>query len=112
MLAAASDADRPALERVVDRALELVPGLTEGTSYAMPALLHRGWPLLSVMPCKNFLSLYPFSAEVVGTVASDLPGFERTKGSIHFSTAQPIPDPVLDQIIALCAERTASKKPR
>ena len=100
-LATVDPTRRPALERVVSRAHELVPGLTEGTAYGMPVLLHRGKPLLSAMAAKTHLAIYPYSGTVVGLVAADLDGFSLSTGTIRFQTEQPIPDAVLDRVIQL-----------
>ena len=74
-LATVDAARRPALERVVARAHDLVPGLVEGTAYGMPVLLHRGKPLLSAVEAKAHLALYPHSGVTVDLVAADLDGF-------------------------------------
>lgn len=92
-------ARRAALERVVQRAHELVPDLVEATSYGMPVLLHRGKGLLSAMATVKHLALYPHSGRVVARVADDLDGFSLSTGTIRFQADQPIPDAVLDRII-------------
>ncbi|MBL0004027.1 MAG: DUF1801 domain-containing protein [Actinomycetales bacterium] len=100
-LATVDAARRPALERVVARAHDLVPGLVEGTAYGMPVLLHRGKPLLSAVEAKAHLALYPHSGVIVDLVAADLDGFSLSKGTIRFQADQPIPDAVLDRVITL-----------
>ncbi|MCL2612376.1 MAG: DUF1801 domain-containing protein [Nocardioidaceae bacterium] len=98
-LATLDGSDLVALEHVYAVAREVVPAAEEGTSYAMPSLLHHGKGLVSVARAKRFLSLYPFSGRVVAELRDELAGFETTKGSIHFSAARPIPDDVLRRII-------------
>lgn len=75
-----------------------VPDATEELSYAMPAFKWRGKGLLAVMVNKDFLSLYPFCA--VERLGLDLSGYECTSGSMHFTLDHPIPDKLLQQIIA------------
>jgi uncharacterized protein YdhG (YjbR/CyaY superfamily) len=100
-LATVAEPRRAALARVIDRAHALVPDLTEGVSYGMPALLHRGKPLLSAMAAKKHLAIYPYSGSVVSVVAADLTGYSLSSGTIRFSEDQPIPDEVLDRVILI-----------
>ncbi|EWT06543.1 hypothetical protein N864_20345 [Intrasporangium chromatireducens Q5-1] len=95
------EARRAALEHVVEVARALVPDAEEGTSYGMPALLHRGKPLVAAVATKQHLSLYPFSGAVVEAVAPDLAGFSLSRGTIRFDADRPIPDAVLRQVVEL-----------
>ncbi len=90
---------RAALARVVERARALLPEVTEGTSYAMPALMYRDKPLLAAMSAKGHLAIYPFSGSVVSAVAADLAGFSLSKGAIRFQADTPVPDDVLTRIV-------------
>lgn len=92
--------DRAALERVYAIAREVVPEAVEGTSYGMAALLYRGKGLVAAVQGKKFLACYPFSGAVVAANLGLLTGFETTTGSIHFSAAKQLPEPVLRQVIA------------
>lgn len=91
---------RSAITAVYDRARELVPEATEGVSYGMPALRHRGKALLSVMNAKGHIGLYPFSPAALDTVRDDLAGFSLAKGTVRFTPERPIPADVLDRLIA------------
>jgi uncharacterized protein YdhG (YjbR/CyaY superfamily) len=94
--------DEPA-RGVVDgwrsRALQLVPGAEEGTSYGMAALRYRGRPLVSVVATKAGYSVFPFSAEVVEQVLPQLDGFASSKGGIRFNDAQPLPDAAFTALV-------------
>lgn len=92
---------RVTVERIYTRAGELVPGLEEGVSYGVPALIYHGRPLVGVQPSAKHLSLFPYSAEVVEAVVADLKGFSVSKGTIRFTPEHPIPDVVLTRIIEL-----------
>ncbi|WP_246846324.1 iron chaperone [Humibacter ginsenosidimutans] len=81
------------------RALELLPDLTEGRSYGMPALLYRGKGLLSTMQAKTHLAYYPYSGAVVSAVADDLSGYSLARGTVRFSVGKPIPPQIVDRMI-------------
>ena len=92
---------RAAVQRIYTLAGELVPDVEEGVSYGVPALIHRGRPLVGVHLSAKHLSLFPYSSHVVEAVAADLDGFSLSKGTIRFTAERPIPDPVLTRIIEL-----------
>ena len=94
-------ATRAAVEHVYELARREVPDATEGRSYGMAALRYRGRPLVASVATKNHLSVFPFSPPVVDAVASELEGFDMSKGTIRFTTASPIPDGVLKRIVTL-----------
>ena len=88
-------------DRIASVVRALLPNVEEGTSYAMPAFMHQGKPLLSVMARKKHLSIYPFSGKVVASLESELARFECTSGSIHFTEDHPIPDALVGRIVEL-----------
>jgi uncharacterized protein YdhG (YjbR/CyaY superfamily) len=98
-LATLDSPDREALGAVVVRAIELVPGADEGRTYGMPGLTYRGRPLLSVRRAAQHLGVYPFSADVVDSVAADLGGYDVSKGTIRFSAGRPLPAGIVDRIV-------------
>lgn len=90
---------RGAVERVYARARAIVPDATEGLGYGMPALVHRGKPLVSVMVARAHIGLYPFSPAALDTVRAELAGFSLSKGTVRFSAQAPVPDDVLDRLV-------------
>ncbi|MBT0995736.1 DUF1801 domain-containing protein [Cellulomonas sp. DKR-3] len=90
---------RAAVERVYARARAIVPEATEGLGYGMPALVHRGKPLVSVMVARAHIGLYPFSPRALDTVREELAGFSLSKGTVRFSAQAPVPDEVLDRLL-------------
>lgn len=98
-LATLDGADRDVLSRIRDRAIEIVPDAEQGMSYGMAALRYRGRPLISVRATAKHLSVFPFSPEVVDSVAGDLPGYSLSKGTIRFSAEKPLPDDVVTRIV-------------
>lgn len=104
--------ERELVERIRARALELVPDATEGTSYGMPALRYRDSPLLSVMSAKDHIGLYPFSPAVVSAVEGELEGYSWSKGTIRFTAEHPLPDALVDRIVALRRDEIDAAKQR
>jgi len=94
------DAERAtALRRVLDIVAQEAPDAQEGKSYGMPALKVAGKPLISVIATKTHLSLFPFSGEIVESVADRLAGFSLSKGTIRFQVDQPLPEDVILDIV-------------
>jgi uncharacterized protein YdhG (YjbR/CyaY superfamily) len=101
-LAEIHDDDRRAvLSRVIEIARGIVPDAQEGMGYGMPALRHRGKPLVAVVSAARHLSLFPFSSGVVEAVADDLDGFSLSKGTIRFDVDRPVPDAVVERIVRM-----------
>lgn len=98
-VASLAGAERAAVARVLDRARELVPDAEEGHSYGMPALRHRGSPLISIVVTKSHIGLYPFSPAIIEAMSADLAPFSPSKGAIRFQPSAPLPDDVLDRIV-------------
>lgn len=98
-LSSVDGADGAALRRVYAVAREVVPEAEEGLSYAMAALVHRQKGLVAAVKAKRFLSLYPYSGQVIAGLQADLAEFETTPGSIHFSADHPLPDDLVRRIV-------------
>ena len=92
---------RSALQRVVDVARRVAPEAEEGMSYGMPALRLMGRPLVGVTAARAHLSLFPFSPAVVEAVSDDLEGYALSKGTIRFTPDHPLPDRVVERVVAL-----------
>lgn len=101
-LAGLAPEDRSAIDRVYGVALTLVPDALQGTGYGMPALVHRGKPLLSVMRARTHIGVYPFSPAAVAAVAdalADHPGVGLAKGTIRFQPDHPLPEAVIRHLV-------------
>lgn len=98
-LAALPAEQRDLLQALRERVAALAPSAVETISYAMPAfkLGHRF--LLSYAGWKRHCSLYPIHDDVLAKYEGALRGYGRTKGSLHFSRAQPLPDGLLDDFV-------------
>lgn len=82
-----------------ERARQIVEGTCEGRSYGMPALIYRGKALISLQATKAGYSVYPFSGDAVSVVAAAHPELETTTGSVHFTTRNPLPIAVFDELV-------------
>ena len=90
---------RAVLEWYRARAVAVVSGAEEGTSYGMPALRYRGRPLVSVVTTKQGYSVFPFSPAVVESVIADVDGFASTKGGIKFTDQRQLPAKAFDALV-------------
>jgi uncharacterized protein YdhG (YjbR/CyaY superfamily) len=89
-----------ALERICQITRAAVPDAEEATSYGMPAFKYNGRPLLGLTASQRHLSLHPFSPAAIEQVKASLGGFALSKGTIRFTPDTPIPDDVLQRLIA------------
>jgi len=92
-------AQREQLEAVRRRIAELAPTATETISYGMPALKVGPRFLLSYAGWRRHSSIYPMRDEILARHADALRGYSTTKGSLHFSQTQPLPDDVLEDLV-------------
>jgi uncharacterized protein YdhG (YjbR/CyaY superfamily) len=91
---------RALLQGVRARIAALVPAATETMSYGMPSFKLDGRFLVSYAGWKKHCSLYPLTDSFLASHAPAIEAFERTKGSIHFTAARPLPAAVLDELIS------------
>ncbi|WEK60636.1 MAG: DUF1801 domain-containing protein [Candidatus Microbacterium colombiense] len=101
-VAALDPADRDSILRVYAIARAAAPEAEQGQGYGMPALVHRGKPLLSVMRAKKHIGVYPFSPAAVADVAgilADHPGIGLDKGTIRFQPEHPLPDVAIEALV-------------
>ena len=110
-LAGLPDEQRALLAHLRRRLAELVPRATETISYGMPALKLGSRFLVSYAGWKRHCSIYPMLDDVLARHAETLRGYATTKGSLHFSAAQPMPDQVLEDLVrARVAELEAGSR--
>jgi uncharacterized protein YdhG (YjbR/CyaY superfamily) len=101
-LAALDEPSRATVGHLYDLARREVPEAEQGTSYGMPALIYRGKPLLSVMRAKTHVGIYPYSSEVITTVADRglLDGVDHAKGTVRMPVEHPVTDEALRALVA------------
>ena len=98
-LAELEPADRAAIERVYAIAREEVPDAEQGKGYGMPALVHGGKSLISVMRAQKHIGVYPFSPDAISAAAELLEGFDRDKGTVRFQPDEPLPDAAIRAMV-------------
>lgn len=88
-----------ALGRVRDAVRRLAPDAIEAISYGMPGFKIKDRGLLWFAGWKSHCSLYPLTDSFLAEHADELAGFERTRGSLHFTPESPLPDDLLEALI-------------
>jgi uncharacterized protein YdhG (YjbR/CyaY superfamily) len=81
------------------RVAALAPEAVETISYAMPAFKLGDRFFLSYAAWKRHCSVYPIHDDLLHRYEEALRGYTRTKGSLHFSRDQPLPDGLLDELV-------------
>ena len=76
-----------------------VPDAEETISYGMPAFRRGGRFFLSFAGWKRHCSIYPLTDTFLAAHRSELEGYGRTKGSLHFTAARPLPDALVEDLV-------------
>lgn len=97
------DVEKPVLTNLRKLVYEIVPDAEDAISYGVPTYRYKGKYMIGFASNKNFMSLYP-GAEVIQLLKSDLKPYKLSKGTISFTSANPIPDDLLRTIIQLSQE--------
>ena len=90
---------REALQRIRAELHRLVPDAEESMSYGMPVIKRHGHGVLWFAGWKKHLSIYPLTDSFLAAHEAELEGFERTKGSLHFTWNAPLPRPLLEELV-------------
>jgi Uncharacterized conserved protein len=90
---------REQLQELRARVAGLAPQATESIAYAIPAFRLGDRFLLSYAGWKRHCSIYPVGDELLATYADALRGYGRSKSSLHFTPAQPLPPGLLEDVV-------------
>jgi uncharacterized protein YdhG (YjbR/CyaY superfamily) len=100
---------RAALERIRKITREIAPTAEEAMTYGVPGFKYKGKFFLGFSVNKNHLSLYPASG-AIEALKEELGSYDLSKGTIRFSEVNPIPEPILKQIIKYRLREVADVK--
>jgi len=90
---------RTALEHLRRTILDVVPDAEECISYGVPAFRVGGKVVAGFAAFKNHLSYLPHSGSVFPELADQLAGYRTSKGALQFSIDEPLPAPLVEQLI-------------
>ena len=100
-LAALDEPKQATLRELRHRILEVVPEAEQCISYGMPAFRVRGQVIAGFAAFTHHLAYLPHSGSVLGELADDLAGYERSKSSLHFAVDTPLPRELVEKLIAV-----------
>src|SRR5262245_49888960 len=98
-LAALPADQRELLERVSDQIRTVLPDAEETISYAMPAFRHGNRFVVSYAAWKKHCSIYPVTDTFLAAHGDEVKDYDRTKGSLHFTPARPLPDGIVEELV-------------
>jgi uncharacterized protein YdhG (YjbR/CyaY superfamily) len=104
---------RATLTKVRDTIVAIIPDAEQCISYGMPAFKLRGKTVAGFAAFKSHLSYLPHSGSVIGQLAKETEGYTKTKGALHFSVDQPLPQELVKKLLdTRMAEAFGSGKSR
>jgi len=108
-LANVTGENRTALDGLRATSRSIVPTAEECISYSMPAFRVDGEVVAGFLATAKGCSYYPFSGTTLATLASELAGYDQTKGALHFDPKSPLPKPLVRRLIATRIAETRSR---
>jgi uncharacterized protein YdhG (YjbR/CyaY superfamily) len=90
---------REALQRLRSQIARVVPDAVETISYGMPAFKLNGRFLVSFAGWKAHCSIYPLTDAFLKAHREALKGYQRTKGSLHFTAEMPLPPAMVESLV-------------
>ena len=100
---------RAVLEELRNRIRAAAPKATETISYQMPTFKQNGRFLCSYAAYKNHCSLYPASDAVMHEHGEALKPYFSGKGTLRFTTDNPIPAALVKKIVKTLLEENAAR---
>ena len=98
-LAVVSVKQRAELEKLRQIIHKILPKAEECISYAIPAFRLDGRIVAGFAATAKGFSYFPFSGSTLGTLASELEGYDKTKSALHFTADKPLPAPLVRRLL-------------
>ena len=98
-LAALDEPKRGTLSQLRATIAAIVPDAEQGISYGVPAFKLRGKTVAGFAAFTNHLSYLPHSGSVFSRLAKETAGYDKTKGSLHFSVDTPLPENLVKKLV-------------
>lgn len=86
------------LRRVRNIIKKTAPDTDEVIGYGMPVFKYKGKYLIGFCAFKNHMSVFP-GAEAIADLAPQLKDFKTAKGTVQFTSANPLPPALLTHIV-------------
>jgi uncharacterized protein YdhG (YjbR/CyaY superfamily) len=90
---------RAALDRLRKTIRAIVPKAEECISYGIPAFRFKGRIVAGFSATAKGCSYFPFSGSTLRSLADDLEDYGKTKSSLHFDPAEPLPMTLVRKLI-------------
>ena len=87
------------LDRLRAQVRALLPDEVETISYGMPTFKIGDRAIVWYAGWKSHCSIYPLTDSFLRSHADALKGFDRTKGSLHFTPEAPIPEHLVEELV-------------
>jgi len=96
-LAALSELQRRALQKVRETIKAAAPDATESISYGIPGYKLKGRPLIHFGAAKNHCAIY--GAAVAEADKDELKDYDTSKGTIRFPADKPVPAALVKKLV-------------
>ena len=90
---------REALQRLRTQISGLLPDAQESISYGIPTFKLGGRAVVWYAGWKAHCTIYPLTDSFLAAHEDELTGFERTKGSLHFTPDAPLPERIVEGLV-------------
>ena len=90
---------REALQRLRAQISGLLPDAQESISYGIPTFKLDGRAVVWYAGWKSHCTIYPLTDSFLAAHTDELEGFERTKGSLHFTPDAPLPERIVEGLV-------------